>query len=316
MKTVVLAYHEVGCAGLEFLKQAGAEITGVFTHADDSTENLWFGSVAQRAKDYGLRVYTPEQINDPEWVAVLRSCEPDILFSFYYRKLVSAKILAIPRRGCYNLHGSLLPRFRGRSPTNWAILLGEKKTGVTLHEMVVKADAGLIVGQREVEIGEDDDARAVLMKQVEATRALLAEVYPLLVQGRAPALVQDESLATKFGGRRAEDGAIDWNQSAESIHNLARAVAYPWPGAFSRLHGQRCMIWRTRRYYGPEPVSASKPGVVVTATAQGVLVRCGVGYIELLQAQVPPAPWVEGDELKKLLAPIPGTRFTVGEESP
>jgi len=116
--------------------------------------------------------------------------------------------------------------------------------------MVVKADAGVIVGQKEVEIAEDDDARVVLMKQVEATRAVLAEVYPLLVQGRAPAIVQDESLVTKFGGRRPEDGEIDWQQSAESIHNLVRAVAYPWPGAFSTLRGQKCMVWRTRRYRG------------------------------------------------------------------
>jgi UDP-4-amino-4-deoxy-L-arabinose formyltransferase/UDP-glucuronic acid dehydrogenase (UDP-4-keto-hexauronic acid decarboxylating) len=316
MKTVVLAYHEIGCAGLEFLKEAGAEITGVFTHEDDPSENVWFGSVAQRAKDFGLRVYAPAQINDPEWVQVIRACEPEILFSFYYRKLVSAKILEIPSRGCYNLHGSLLPRLRGRSPTNWAILLGEKKTGVTLHEMVVKADAGVIVGQKEVEIAEDDDARAVLMKQVEATRALLAEVYPLLVQGRAPTIVQDESLVTKFRGRRPEDGEIDWQQSAESIHNLVRAVAYPWPGAFSTLRGQKCMVWRTRRYRGPLPASMPKPGTAMGATELGVLVACGAGCVEVLRAQVPPAPWVAGDELKRLLAPIPGTKFTSGQETP
>jgi len=240
MKTVVLAYHEIGCAGLEFLKQAGADITGVFTHEDDPTETLWFGSVAQRAKEYGLNVYAPERINDPEWVEVLRNCEPEILFSFYYRKLVSAKILAIPRRGCYNLHGSLLPRFRGRSPTNWAILLGEKKTGVTLHEMVVKADAGVIVGQKEVEIGEDDDARAVLMKQVEATRALLAEVYPLLVQGRAPAIVQDESLATKFGGRRPEDGAGRGSAQDARAGPAASADRLRAPGPARSLQTGRC----------------------------------------------------------------------------
>jgi UDP-4-amino-4-deoxy-L-arabinose formyltransferase / UDP-glucuronic acid dehydrogenase (UDP-4-keto-hexauronic acid decarboxylating) len=313
MRTVVLAYHEVGCAGLEFLKEAGAEITGVFTHEDDSGENVWFGSVAQRAKDYALRVYAPAQINDPEWVEVIRACEPEILFSFYYRKLVSAKILAIPPRGCYNLHGSLLPRFRGRSPTNWAILTGEKKTGVTLHEMIVKADAGVIVGQKEVEIGEDDDARAVLMKQVAATRDLLAEVYPLLVQGRSAGIVQDERLATKFGGRRPEDGEIHWEQSAESIHNLVRAVAYPWPGAFSTLRDKKCMIWRTRRYRGLVQAESYQPGTVVGATSHGVLVVCGDGCIEVLLAQVPPGSCREGEELKKLLAPIPGPGFSVEE---
>ncbi len=305
----MLAYHEIGYAGLEFLKAAGADISAVFTHEDDPGENIWFRSVARLAKGYGLRVYTPVQINDPASVELIRACEPEILFSFYYRKIVSAEILALPPRGCYNLHGSLLPRFRGRSPTNWAILLGEKKTGVTLHEMLPKADTGMIIGQREVEIGEDDDAREVLMKQVEATRALLAEIYPLLVEGRAPAMAQDERLATKFGGRRPDDGAIDWKQSAESIHNLVRAVAYPWPGAFSMLRGQKCMIWRTRRYRGATPDSVLEPGAVACATDQGVVVACGAGCIEVLQMQLPPGPCLQGEELKKLLSPIPGPGF-------
>jgi UDP-4-amino-4-deoxy-L-arabinose formyltransferase/UDP-glucuronic acid dehydrogenase (UDP-4-keto-hexauronic acid decarboxylating) len=313
MKAVVLAYHEIGCAGLDFLKQTGAEIRAVFTHEDDPGEMIWFGSVAQRAKTYGLPVYAPGRINDPEWIELIHACEPEILFSFFYRQIVSPKILAIPPHGCYNLHGSLLPRFRGRSPTNWAILLGEKKTGVTLHEMVPKADAGAIVGQREIDIGPDDDARAVLMKQVEATRALLAEVYPLLAEGRAPAIPQDERLATKFGRRRPEDGAIDWGQSSESIHNLARAVAYPWPGAYSMLRGQKCMIWRTHRYLGLTLASGFQSGATVDATDQGVVVACGAGCIEVLQAQVAPGPPVEGEALKRLLAPIPGAGFGINK---
>jgi UDP-4-amino-4-deoxy-L-arabinose formyltransferase / UDP-glucuronic acid dehydrogenase (UDP-4-keto-hexauronic acid decarboxylating) len=309
MKTVVLAYHEIGCAGVEFLRQAGADIRAVFTHEDDPSESLWFCSVAERAKKLGIPVYAPEQINASPWVEKIRSLAPDILFSFYYRKLVSAEILAIPPLGCFNLHGSLLPRFRGRSPTNWAILMGETRTGVTLHRMAARADTGAIVAQREVEIGEDDDVLAVLTKQVDATRALLAEVYPLLVRGCGPALVQDESRATKFGGRRPEDGAIDWSGNAESIHNLVRAVAYPWPGAFSVLREQKCMIWKTRRYRGREFFDPAEPGTVVGESAQGVVVACGEGHVEILQAQVPPDPSVAGRELKRLLAPIPGTRF-------
>jgi UDP-4-amino-4-deoxy-L-arabinose formyltransferase/UDP-glucuronic acid dehydrogenase (UDP-4-keto-hexauronic acid decarboxylating) len=312
MKTVFLGYHEIGYVGLEFLKQAGAEIRAVFTHQDDAGENIWFRSVAKLAQDYQIPLYTPEQINDPEWVEVIRAYDPEILFSFYYRKIVSPAILAIPPRGCYNLHGSLLPRFRGRSPTNWAILLGETKSGVTLHAMEAKADTGVIIGQKAVKVDENDDALAVLMKQVEATRALLAEVYPLLAQGRAPAVVQEESLATKFGGRRPEDGTIDWSQSADSIHNLVRAVAYPWPGAFTTLHGRKCMIWRTRRCPDAEKPSPSLPGAVIGATDRGVVVACGVGCLEITQAQIPPAPGVEGEALKKLLGPIPGPGFHCG----
>jgi UDP-4-amino-4-deoxy-L-arabinose formyltransferase/UDP-glucuronic acid dehydrogenase (UDP-4-keto-hexauronic acid decarboxylating) len=309
MRTVVLAYHEVGCAGLESLVEAGADVRAVFTHDDDPGENVWFSSVAQLGSRYGLKVYAPERINDAQWVEVIRNCEPDLLFSFYYRKIVSSEILAVPLHGCYNLHGSLLPRFRGRSPTNWAILMGEKKTGVTLHRMVPRADAGDIVGQMKVDIGEEDEVRTVLMKQVEATRALLTEVYPQVVSGQAIGTPQDERLATKFGGRRSEDGAIDWNQSAESIHNLVRAVTYPWPGGFSVRRGQKCIIWRTRRYVGPTPVTLGKPGDIVSATDQGVLVACGSGFVEILQAQVPPGPWVDGSRLKDLLAPMPGCRF-------
>jgi UDP-4-amino-4-deoxy-L-arabinose formyltransferase / UDP-glucuronic acid dehydrogenase (UDP-4-keto-hexauronic acid decarboxylating) len=309
MKTVVLAYHEIGCAGLEFLKQAGADIRAVFTHEDDPSENLWFRSVAKRANEFGIPVFTPERINDSEWVEVIRACAPDILFSFYYRKIVSLPILAIPPLGCFNLHGSLLPRFRGRSPTNWAILMGEKKTGVTLHRMAARADAGAIAGQKEVEIAEDDDALAVLMKQVEVTRTLLEEVYPRLLEGRAPAILQDEALATKFGGRRPEDGAIDWSRRAEAIHNLVRAVAHPWPGAFSMLGDQKCILWRTRRYNGPLLANGEEPGSVVGETADGAIVACGVGHIEVISAQVPPGSQVEGEELKKLLAPIPGPGF-------
>src|SRR4029077_1434221 len=141
------------------------------------------------------------------------------------------------------------------------------------------------------------------MKQASATRVLLSEVYPLLVEGRATRTVQDDSLATKFGGRRPEDGIIDWNQSAESVHNLVRAVAYPWPGAFTTLRGQKCMIWRTRPYRGLLQAAACGPGAVVGATSQGVLVACGAGCLEVLQTQFQPGPSVEGEELKKLLAP-------------
>jgi len=224
-------------------------------------------------------------------------------------EIVSPAIFAIPPCGANNLHGSLLPRFRGRSPTNRAILPGEKKTGVTLHRMAARADAGAIVGRKEVHIGEDDDARTVFMKQVEATRALLAEVYPRLVDGRAAATPQDERLATIFGGRRPEDGAIDRSQSAASIHHLVRAVAYPRPGAFSTRRGRKCTIWRTRRYAGPAPLTAAGPGEIVNATGAGVVLACGSGSIEILRDQSPPDPWLEGNDRKRLPAPIPGRGF-------
>lgn len=309
MKAVVLAYHEMGCAGIELLLSLGAKVLAVFTHRDDPDENLWFRPAAQVAGAAGLAVHAPENINDPEWVERIRALQPDMLFSFYYRKIVSPKILEIPPRGCFNLHGSLLPKFRGRSPTNWALVLGEEKTGVTLHEMVRKPDAGRIVAQREVRIGEEDDARSLFLKQVEAFRRMFVEVYPKLLDGTAPRLPQDESQATTFPGRRPEDGRISWAAPARAIHNLVRAVTRPYPGAFTWLGGRKCFIWKTRPAGGAAGSGCSAPGTITASTPQGVLVAAGDGLLELLRVQIPPEPDCVGPEIARLLSPAPGARF-------
>jgi UDP-4-amino-4-deoxy-L-arabinose formyltransferase/UDP-glucuronic acid dehydrogenase (UDP-4-keto-hexauronic acid decarboxylating) len=312
VRVVLLAYHEMGCAGLESLRRAGAEIVAVFTHRDDPDEKQWFGSVAELAEGHRIPVFAPDRINDGEWVDRIRWLRPEMIFSFYYRRIVSAEILAIPPRGCYNLHGSLLPRFRGRSPTNWAIIEGECRTGVTLHEMEVTPDTGPIVAQREVSIGDDDDARTVLLAQVEEMRTMMAEVYPRLVDGTAPRIPQDERLATSYGGRRPEDGRIRWSEPARRVHDLVRAVTDPWPGAFSWLRGRKCMIWKTRLYAGGGVASGAPPGALLGTTPDGVLVGCGGEPLEVRRAQITPGPCIEGAELERLLGPVPGAGF--GEE--
>jgi len=129
MKTVVLGYHNIGCAGIKALLDHGFDISAVFTHTDDPNENLWFDSVAELASSNGLQVFAPDNINHPLWVERLKKLDPDIIFSFYYRSMVGNEILAIPRYHCLNLHGSLLPKYRGRCPVNWALANGEKETG-------------------------------------------------------------------------------------------------------------------------------------------------------------------------------------------
>ncbi|HEX5421848.1 MAG TPA: formyltransferase family protein, partial [Gammaproteobacteria bacterium] len=161
MRAIVLAYHDMGCTGIEALLAHGFEIAAVITHADAGNEQIWFRSVAELAARRKLPVFAPEDVNHPLWLAKIRALEPDILFSLYYRKLLSKELLAIPPRGCLNLHGSLLPKYRGCAPANWAIVNGETETGVTLHYMTARPDAGDIVAQHRVQIATSDDARSL-----------------------------------------------------------------------------------------------------------------------------------------------------------
>ncbi|HID68926.1 MAG TPA: hypothetical protein EYP35_00345 [Desulfobacterales bacterium] len=178
MKTVVLAFHNIGCEGIKALLHFGFDVQAVFTHTDDPNENLWFDSVAEYASSEGLQVFAPDNINHPLWVERIRKLKPDIIFSFYYRSLVGKEILAIPGHGCLNLHGSLLPKYRGRCPVNWVLLNGEKQTGVTMHYMTEKPDDGDIVGQQEVMIAEDDTALTLHKKLRMASKALFGQQFP------------------------------------------------------------------------------------------------------------------------------------------
>jgi methionyl-tRNA formyltransferase len=263
LRAVVLAYHDVGCAGLEELLAHGDEVLAVITHEDDPGENVWFGSVTGLAAARGLPVFAPDDVNRPEWVERIRFLEPTILFSFYYRRMVAPAILAIPPLGALNLHGSLLPRYRGRAPVNWVLAKGETETGVTLHYMTAKPDAGDIVAQRRVPIEFEDTAPVLFRKIVAAGRELLRDTLPLLREGKAPRIPQDLSRGSYCRGRRPEDGGIDWSRSAVEIHNLVRAVTRPYPGAFTSLGGRKLYVWKGRALSAEGP--RGEPGRVIGA---------------------------------------------------
>ncbi|MCE5280698.1 MAG: formyltransferase [Deltaproteobacteria bacterium] len=244
MKAVVFAYHNMGLAGLRSLVRCGYEISTVFSHEDDPSENCWFGSVKKWAEEKGIPVLCPEKIAEPEWAGTISRLKPDMIFSFYYRNMIPEAILGIPPMGAYNLHGSLLPAYRGRCPVNWVLIHGESRTGVTLHHMVKKADAGDIVGQRVVLIDSRETARSLYDKLCEAAEILLGQLLPLMREGTAPRIPQDISRGSYFGGRRPEDGRIDWQWDARRIYNLIRAVTDPYPGAFGLLpDGSRMIVW-------------------------------------------------------------------------
>ena len=245
-RAVVFAYHDVGVRCLQVLLSAKVEVPLVVTVRDDPKETQWFGSVADTAREYGLPVITPDDAGDPELAERVAQLEPDFIFSFYYRSMLGAPILGSARRGALNMHGSLLPKYRGRAPVNWAILNGERETGATLHYMVERADAGDIVDQLAVPILDDDDAHTVFGKVTAAAEIILARSLPGLIAGDAPRRPQVIGPGQYFGRRRPEDGRIDWTQPAVRIHDLVRAVAPPFPGAFTEVDARRWWIHRTR----------------------------------------------------------------------
>jgi len=277
----VFAYHDVGVRCLSVLLAAGIRPALVVTHRDDPRETIWFGSVESLARENGLAVVTP---NDPREVeGRLAGIAPDFLFSFYYRHMLPASMLAAAKRGAYNMHGSLLPKYRGRVPVNWAILRGERETGATLHEMVAKPDAGRIVDQLAVPILPDDTALDVFRKVTVASEIVLHRSLPALVAGTAKLTPQDLAAGGYFGGRKPEDGRIDWSQTARRIHDLVRAVAPPYPGAFTELDGRRVRILRTRVLDESSP--PGKPGL--ERDGEGKLIaRCGGGgTLEVLESE-------------------------------
>jgi methionyl-tRNA formyltransferase len=258
-RAVVFAYSEVGVRCVRELLAQGVEIPLLFTHADDPSETQWFGSVQALAHAQGVRVETPATPNTPEWIAEGRAADPDFLFSFYYRYMLSSTWLGIPRRGALNMHGSLLPKYRGRAPVHWAIIQGETETGASLHYMLEKPDAGALVDQQSVPILENDTALDVSLKVAAAAAQALRRSLPILVAGNAEAKPLDLGKGSYFGRRRPEDGRIDWRCGARAVHDLVRAVAPPFPGAFTDVNGCRLAILETRVDGRPAQYTAQAP---------------------------------------------------------
>jgi methionyl-tRNA formyltransferase len=243
---IVFAYSEVGVRCVQELLTQGVKIPLLFSHADDPNETQWFRSVQQLATEQGLKVATPASPNTAQWLAQGAALNPDFVFSFYYRYMLDKAWLTMPRLGALNIHGSLLPKYRGRAPVHWAIIHGETMTGASLHYMVEKPDAGALVDKEAVPILENDTALDVSIKVADAAQTLLRRSLPRLIAGSALAQPLDLKKGSYYGRRTPEDGRIDWRWSAHAIHDLVRAVAPPFPGAFTEVNGCRLEILETR----------------------------------------------------------------------
>jgi methionyl-tRNA formyltransferase len=282
-RILFFGYSEVGHACLDVLHTRGDNVIALITHEDNPNEKIWFQTPAMVARAAGIPMLTPETVNTPEWIERITALQPDLILSVYYRNMISPKILALPRLGAFNLHGSLLPKYRGRAPINWAVLHGEPRIGMTLHRMVKAPDAGAIVDQEGVAIGPRDSSEVAFRKVLPCARRVFERQINALLAGTARETPQDETQATYFGGRKPEDGRIDWSQTSSQIFNLVRAVADPYPGAFTDVGSARLMVW----WAEPRSIATQgrhgKPGELLSLDP--LVVATGDGALELTRAE-------------------------------
>lgn len=282
-RIVFFGYSEVGYECLSLLLERGGNVVALITHEDNPAEKIWFKTPAVAAMEKGLPVFTPESVNTPEWRERLAALRPDLILSVYYRNMISEKILGLPRLGAFNMHGSLLPKYRGRAPINWAVLHGEPRMGMTLHRMVKKADAGAIVDQEGVAIGPRDTAEQAFRKVLPCARKVLARQIDALLAGTARETPQDDTQATYFGGRKPEDGRINWSQSSGQIFNLIRAVTDPYPGAFTDVGPARLMVWWAESDSPATRGRRGRPGEILSLNP--LVIATGDGALELTKTE-------------------------------
>jgi UDP-4-amino-4-deoxy-L-arabinose formyltransferase / UDP-glucuronic acid dehydrogenase (UDP-4-keto-hexauronic acid decarboxylating) len=287
VRALIFGYHRMGCVGLAALLRHGFAVTAVVTHADEAGEEIWWPSLAEAAMARGIAVHVQDDPAVPSVRDLVAAAAPEMIFSFYYRRLIPTAVLALAPRGAFNLHGSLLPRYRGRAPVNWVLVNGETETGVSLHAMAARADSGDLVDQQRVPIDDVDTAFTLYAKLEDAAMVLLDRALPRLAAGTARLTPLDLAQGSYFGRRTPADGRIDWARPARGIYDLVRAVTHPYPGAFTTWRGQALRVWWAVPSRRP---AADPPGRVLAIDGDGIVVAAGTGALRLVTVQPPGGP--------------------------
>jgi methionyl-tRNA formyltransferase len=257
----------------------------VLSFREDSWEPPFFESIRDLAVSSGNEFHEMKSVNRSKWNKVLDGRTADVLFAVGWRYLIPRNVYETTERASVVFHDSLLPKYRGFAPTNWAIINGETKTGASMFLMSDTVDSGPIIGQVEIDIESEQTIREVAENVTESYLSLLESNIEGLLSGEYSTTPQDESQATLTTKRVPADGEIDWSSSSESIHNLVRGLGDPWPGAFTTLNGRKLNIWSTQTYDGPV-IAGSVPGRVVDLSVRpSVTVATGDGAIMINTVQ-------------------------------
>lgn len=279
MRVVFLGNHTVGVRVLETLLEHGT-VTGVVAHPQDPEDGVRYESVYDFSQSKGLNTVRM-QGKDPELKAFIQSAQPDLLWITDYRYLIPLEIIQTAPLGAVNLHPSLLPKYRGRASINWAILNGEETLGLTAHFVDEGMDSGDIIEQVSYQLTPEQDVGDALETLYPLYQTITQKVIGHFHSGHVPRQVQDHAKATAFPRRKPEDGLIDWQQPAQAVHNLVRAVAHPYPGAFTFFNDHKLMIWKAQAM--PE-MDQGEPGQIVSVNEDlTFFVQCGRGSLKVLK---------------------------------
>lgn len=289
MKIAFLGTPDFALPSLKMLVERGDEII-VFTQPDKPVGRKAIMTpppVKKAALEYGLKVYQFDKIRSAEGVAALKAEKPQLMVTAAFGQILSRENLDIPQYGCINVHGSLLPKYRGAAPIQWAVINGEKITGVTTMLTDIGLDTGDILLKAETEIGEDETAGELFDRLAEMGAELLKKTIEQLERGELTPIRQNEAEATKCSVIKKEYGHIDFGSGCAAVHNKVRGMN-PWPCAFALLDGQNVKIWKTRHSQAEK--SRGIPGLILCADKQsGIIVDCGDGVIEICELQFPGA---------------------------
>jgi len=270
------------------------DLVGLFTQPDRTGRGHHHhrNPLKELAQEKGTAVFQPEQVNQPESLQQLRKLQPDLCVVAAYGQLLSGELLRIPSHGAINVHASLLPKYRGAAPIQWALREGEAETGITIFQIEPKLDAGPMLGMVKTDIGANETAGELESRLAELAIPLTQQVIEQIATGRTEPVTQDSSLVTRAPRLKKSDGDIDWSQSARQIEHMLRAFQ-PWPTAYSfLLHDdqspQRLIIIESKRFDRLElpkesTANVAEPGTVIFADSKSVIVQTGDGFLQLLR---------------------------------
>jgi methionyl-tRNA formyltransferase len=298
MKIFLFAGSRRGHAVLKKLIEQKANIVGILCLVEDPHEEAYHPKVTVIAKEHSIPLFYSSDIKSLDYAALLNQINPDIAFAIGWRYLITKEAYTVPPKGTLIIHDSLLPAYRGFAPMNWAIINGEKETGVTLFHIAEGVDSGPIIDQLKTSITQDDTAKTLDEKIIALYEEIIIKNLPALEQNTAQSVPQDETLASYTCKRTPEDGEIHWQNTAEHIHNLIRGLTCPFPGAYTTLRGKKIVVWESELPIKQDQYIGNIPGRILGKKNGKIEVLTGKGVLRLNQLQF-------FDEEKKAAADVP-----------